>query len=87
MKLELKDAFIDGYIDEGRKEGLEQGRAEMLLELLEARFGVPASTRQRIEECTDTTQIKAWFKRAINASSLDEVFAELHLSHSRISLI
>jgi len=77
MKTVLKDAFIDGWIEEGLKEG----RAEMLLELVEARFGVPASTRKRIEACTDTAQIKAWFKRAISASSLDEVFAELQYAH------
>jgi hypothetical protein len=77
MKTVLKDAFIDGWIEEGLKEGLKEGRAEMLLELLEARFGVPASTRKRIEACTDTAQIKAWFNRAVNAPSLDEVFAEL----------
>jgi hypothetical protein len=89
MKTVLKDAFIDGWIDEGlsqgRSQGLSQGlsqgrsqgRAEMLLELLEERFSVPAGTRERIEACTDTVQVKTWFKRAINASSLDEVFAEL----------
>jgi hypothetical protein len=49
------DAFVDGL--------LNQGRAEMLLDLLETRFGVPAGTRKRIEACTHTAQIKAWFKR------------------------
>ena len=73
MKTVLKDDFIDGWIEEG----LKAGRAEMLLELLETRFVVPASTRKRIEGCTDATQIKAWFKRAVSAPSLDEVFAEL----------
>jgi hypothetical protein len=60
----------------------------MLLELLETRFVVPASTRERIEGCTDAAQIKAWFKRAVSAPSLDEVFAELqnaHLAHSRFA--
>ncbi len=73
MKTVLKDDFIDGWIEEGIKEG----RAEMLLELLETRFVVPASTRKRIEVCTDAAQIKTWFKRAVSAPSLDEVFAEL----------
>lgn len=85
MKTVLKDAFIDGWIEEGlekgRKQGLEQGldqgRAEMLLELLESRFSVPDDIRERVENCTGETQIKAWFKRAISASSIDEVFAEL----------
>ena len=99
MRIELKDAFIDGWIEEGlkkglqeghaqglqegreqglqegREEGREQGRAEMLLELLEMRFSVAASIRQRIEACNDTAQIKTWFNRAVTASALDEVFA------------
>ena len=77
MKTVLKDAFIDGWIEEGLKEGLKEGRAEMLLELLETRFGMPDDIRKRVGKCTDETQVKAWFKRAISASSLDEVFAEL----------
>jgi hypothetical protein len=81
MKTVLKDDFMDGLIEKGLAKGLvkglEEGRAEMLLDLLETRFDVPASIRKRVEACTDTTQIKAWFKRAISASSLDEVFAKL----------
>jgi hypothetical protein len=80
MRIELKDPFVDGLIEQGleqgRKQGLSEGCAEMFLELLDARFSVPDSTRERIEACTDTGQVKTWFKRAINASSLDEVFAE-----------
>ena len=69
MKTVLKDAFVDGW--------LNRGRAEMLLELLEMRFSVPADIRKHVEECTDTEQIKTWFKRVPNATSLDEVFAGL----------
>jgi hypothetical protein len=72
MKTVLKDDFIDGYIMEGR--------TETLLELLETRFDVPASTRERIKRCTDTAQIKVWVKRAISAPTLDEIFAELQVS-------
>jgi hypothetical protein len=69
LKTVLKDAFVDGW--------LNRGRAEMLLELLEMRFSVSADIRKRVEECTDTEQIKTWFKRVPSATSLDEVFAEL----------
>jgi hypothetical protein len=100
MKTVLKDAFIDGWIEEGlakgmekgleqgREQGLgqgrEQGRVEMLLELLETRFSVSDEIRKQVEECTAETQVKTWFKRAISASSLEEVFAELrtHISSS-----
>lgn len=69
MKTVFKDPWVDGL--------LNQGRAEMLLALLERRFGVPAGIRERVAACNDAAQIKAWFERAIGASSLDEVFGEL----------
>lgn len=71
MRIELKDAFVDGW--------LNRGRAEMLLKLLERRFCVPASTRKRVETCNNTVQIEIWFDRAISASSLSEVFEELQV--------
>jgi hypothetical protein len=96
MRIELKDAFVDGLIKEGLDKGLTeglaeglaegrakglaegraQGRAEMLLEFLDTRFSVPADMRERVEECTDAEQITAWFRRALHAASLEEVFAE-----------
>jgi hypothetical protein len=69
MKTVQKDAFVDGL--------LNQGRAEMLLELLGMRFSVPDDIRKRIEGCTDSEQIETWFMRVPGAASLDEVFAEL----------
>ena len=85
MKTVLKDDFMDGLIEEGLAKGLAKGlekgvakgRAEMLLDLLETRFGVPANVRERVDACTDAAQIRTWFRRALNASSLDEVFAKL----------
>ena len=77
MTTVLKDDFMDGLIAEGLAKGLAKGRAEMLLDLLETRFTVPANTRKYVKACTDTAQIKTWFKRAITATTLDEVFAEL----------
>lgn len=68
MKTVLKDSFVDGL--------LNQGRAEMLLELLRMRFSVPDDIRRRVENCTDEIKIKTWFKRVPTAASLDEVFAK-----------
>jgi hypothetical protein len=73
MTTVLKDDFMDGLIAKGRTEG----RTEMLLDLLDTRFTVPANIRKRVNACTDPAQIKTWFKRAITATTLDEVFAEL----------
>jgi hypothetical protein len=69
MKTVFKDPWVDGL--------LNQGRAEMLLELLEMQFSVPDDIRTRVQKCTDETQIKTWFKRVPSAGSLDEVFTEL----------
>ena len=69
MKTVFKDPWVDGL--------LNQGRVEMLLELLKMRFSVPDDIRMRVEKCTDETQIKTWFRRVPSATSLDEVFAEL----------
>lgn len=77
MRSELKDAFVDGLLDQGRAEGRAQGRAEMLLQLLSTRFTLTGSIRDRVKACTDTAQIGTWFDRAITAKSLDEVFARL----------
>lgn len=81
----LKDEFFDGLIEEGLAKGLEQGLeqgrlekgSEMLLKLLDKRFTVPASIRRRVTKCDDDAQINAWFDRAVNAPSLDAVFAKL----------
>ena len=68
MKTVLKDAFVDGL--------LNQGRAEMLLEFLEMRFNVPDDIRKRVERCDDEEQIKTWARRGPTAASVDEVFLD-----------
>jgi hypothetical protein len=73
MRTVIKDDFMDGLLDQGRAEG----RVEMLLLLLGKRFRVPVGVRDGIKACTDATQIDTWFDRAITATSLEEVFAEL----------
>jgi hypothetical protein len=70
MRTVLKDDFMDGLLDQG---GLRKAR-QMILQLLDKRFGVPDDIRERIETCTDTARIDTWFDRAITATSLDEVF-------------
>lgn len=57
-----------------RDEGRDEGRAEILLEQLEARFGVPSEvTRARVSAAT-TEQLKLWARRVLTANTLDEVF-------------
>ncbi len=64
---------------EGRSEGRAEGRSEAmraaLVRLLESRFGpLDAAIRARLE-AADLACLEAWFNRALEARSLDEVLA------------
>ena len=78
MKTVLKDAFVDGWLDEGR---LEKAR-QMTLQILCKRFSVSDDIRKRVETCTDMAMLDIWFDRAITAASIGEVFAELRVGSS-----
>jgi hypothetical protein len=68
-----RDNFIDGLLDQGRAEG----EAKMLLRVLAARgLAVPADLREHVLGCTDTARLEAWADRAVNASSLTDVFSD-----------
>jgi hypothetical protein len=71
----LKDSFVDGWVDSGR---LDKAR-QMMLQILNKRLSVPDDISKRIETCTDMAVLDTWFDRAITASSLDEIFAELRM--------
>jgi Domain of unknown function (DUF4351) len=65
----------------GKQEGEQKGTHEtafaMLSRLLNRRFGnLPPDTQERIKTAP-REQIEAWFDRAIDAKSLDEVFPDL----------
>ena len=60
----------------GIAEGQVKGEAEALLTVLSARGLEPDEARQqRIKACQDLAQLKQWLRRAVTASSLDDVFA------------
>src|SRR5205807_783466 len=64
---------VEGQI-EGRVEGELRTAREILLSLLEERFGsVPDDWARRIESCEDVDQLKAWTRRLVKASSLEEL--------------
>jgi len=65
-------SVADQLIERGRK---EEGH-EMLLMLLDARFGeVPAGVVRRLK-AADSAQLRQWAKRALSVSTLAEVFGE-----------
>jgi len=73
-------------LEQGREQGLEQGREQgrregraqtrrMLGRILTKRFGaVPAEVQARVDAAS-AEELERWADRAIDASSLDEVFA------------
>jgi hypothetical protein len=63
---------------EGRQEGLQEGRFEEAREAIIAVLGarglvLNAEQRQRIESCTDLSQLKAWLLAAVGAHSVAEL--------------
>ncbi|MFD7704368.1 hypothetical protein [Streptomyces caelestis] len=69
------DARLAGQ-EEGREEGRVAGKAEQLLRLLERRgFSLTEEARQRVTTRTDMPLLDLWFDRAIDATTLDEIFA------------
>ena len=68
-------------IEQGRQQGIEQGRQQgiqdMLLRLLQQRFGdaVNAHVEQRIATAS-IEQIEAWSARVLSAATLGELFAD-----------
>ncbi len=62
--------------DQGRTEGIAEGEARTLTWLLEHRFGqLPRSAGRRIERASPA-ELGVWFKAALEARSLPEVFGE-----------
>ncbi|GGP43279.1 hypothetical protein GCM10010287_00780 [Streptomyces variabilis] len=56
--------------------GRVAGKAEQLLRLMERRgFSLTEETRQRVTTCSDMPLLDLWFDRAIDATTLDEIFA------------
>ena len=60
----------------GREEGRVEDRAEMILNILRWRgIEVPDSVRERVTACTDFDQLTAWSRRAVHATTADDLFA------------
>jgi hypothetical protein len=67
-------------IEQGRAEGLEkgrlEGRADVLLRLVAARFGAPARSITERVRAASADQIDQWTERILTASSLTDLFGE-----------
>jgi hypothetical protein len=68
--------FLADVKNEVRAEGLAEGRAASILDLLDARgLSLEPSLRQRITACSDVDVLAQWLRRAATAVSVEEVFA------------
>jgi flagellar biosynthesis/type III secretory pathway protein FliH len=72
---------IEQGIEQGRQQGIEQGRQQgvqdLLMRLLQQRFGeaADAHVEQRIATAS-IEQIEAWSARVLSAATLGELFAD-----------
>jgi hypothetical protein len=72
---EYQSDFARKYYGQGRQEGRCEEAREAVLEVLDARgFEVAPELRQRVQSCADLAQLKAWHRKALVASSVDEIF-------------
>ncbi|MBF0184405.1 MAG: Rpn family recombination-promoting nuclease/putative transposase [Magnetococcales bacterium] len=61
--------------DEGRRAGRQEGMADMLLYLLQRRFGqLPDSVKTQLAKA-EPSQLEAWTDRLLQVNSLDDLFA------------
>jgi hypothetical protein len=71
-KAEMASA-ADQLLERGRREGIQLGRREMLLEQLRTRFGeLPEAATARVN-AADAAQINLWAKRVLTAPTLADV--------------
>ncbi len=79
MNLLQESSFYQMLLEEGEKKGLQKGvlaAREMLLDLVEARFGaVDASFRRSIDAIDDLEKLKRMSKKVITISDPQELFS------------
>jgi len=71
----MMGTLAEKWLARGRDEGKAKGRMELLLELLERRFGeLPSDIRNRIRDAKDS-EIRSWAGAVLDAATLDDVLA------------
>jgi len=79
---ETKDIIVTAgqqLIEQGRKQGIEQGIVRSLVDVYEARFGaVPEAIRAMIEATHDEATLRAWLKLAVTRGA-DEIVAAIRV--------
>ncbi|HOV80973.1 MAG TPA: hypothetical protein PK728_12900 [Bacillota bacterium] len=76
-KLENLPLF-DGIREEWEARGEFKGKLEMLMDLVEARFGqIPDELKNRLKALKDLEQIKQAMRKAVSAETIEEYMAKL----------
>ena len=71
----LMGTMAETWLEEGLTRGRAEGKAELLLQLMERRFGeVSETVRSRVSGAS-TDELEAWGDALLEAASLDEVIA------------
>jgi predicted transposase/invertase (TIGR01784 family) len=76
---EMRDRAVKSYrldINTARKEGIKEGQAALLSDLLSVKFGpLPPAVVERLQ-CASESQLLGWGKKLVVADSLDAVFGD-----------
>lgn len=76
LERRLAMSYITSFERAGIRRGWQQGQAQMLLEVLAARFGVVAEPARARVAAARPPQLLAWARRAVSAATLDDVFRD-----------
>ena len=80
QKWEPRSDFYRNLINQGVVEGEAKGLAVALLTVLESRALQPdAVQREQILSCSEPPRLRKWLQNASNATTLDQVFADVHV--------
>jgi len=76
---EYQSEFARKYLSMGREEGREEGRQEakteaLLLILASRGIRLPAAQQERVAACRNAALLDSWVRKALSASSAEDVF-------------
>jgi hypothetical protein len=79
-KYEYQSDFAKKYFARGEERGREEGRAAgearaLLLVLRSRGIDVPEAAARRIEAERDDARFEAWIRRALTATTIEDVFS------------
>jgi hypothetical protein len=68
--------FVDGLLQQGEDKGAVRSKVEDLIKVVQARgLELTQAQQELVTSCSDLSQLDAWFDRALDAKTADEIFA------------